>query len=31
MEPNFFQEAIKDVNWRVAMAKEIKAFKLNHT
>jgi len=31
MDPKFFHEAIKDVKWREAMAKEIEALELNNT
>ena len=31
VEPRTFQEAVKDPNWRMAMAKEIEALELNKT
>ena len=31
VEPRYFHEAVKDVKWRDAMAKEIKALEMNET
>ena len=31
MEPRYFHEAVKDVKWREAMAKEIEALEINKT
>ena len=31
MEPKFYHKAVRDKNWREAMAKEIEALELNNT